>query len=128
MKWKHKYSQLQLCYGGGLVAKSCLTLATCWTVACQAPLSMVYPRQKYRSRLPFLFPGDLLDPGIEPVSLALQVDSFAIKPPEKLHSQLWKILILTSLSTNKVKGLKCHIAITTKYTIISCKKMLSGSF
>ena len=76
---------------------------------------MVYPRQKYRSRLPFLFPGDLLDPGIEPVSRALQVDSFAIKPPGKLHSQLWKILILTSLSTNKVKGLKCYIAITTKY-------------
>ena len=26
--------------GGGLVAKSCPTLATPWTVACQAPLSM----------------------------------------------------------------------------------------
>ena len=26
--------------GGGLVAKLCLTLATSWTVACQAPLSM----------------------------------------------------------------------------------------
>ena len=26
--------------GGGLVAKSCLTLATPWTVARQAPLSM----------------------------------------------------------------------------------------
>ena len=26
--------------GGGLVAKLCLTLATPWTVACQAPLSM----------------------------------------------------------------------------------------
>ena len=29
------------CFGdGGLVAKMCLTLATPWTVACQAPLSM----------------------------------------------------------------------------------------
>ena len=26
--------------GGGLVAKSCLTLVTPWTVACQAALSM----------------------------------------------------------------------------------------
>ena len=26
--------------GGGLVSKSCLTLVTPWTVACQAPLSM----------------------------------------------------------------------------------------
>ena len=32
---------MQLCKGcGGLVAESCLTLATLWTVACQAPLSM----------------------------------------------------------------------------------------
>ena len=28
------------CGGGGLVAKSCLTLATPWTAACQAPLSV----------------------------------------------------------------------------------------
>ena len=26
--------------GGGLVTKLCLTLATPWTVACQAPLSV----------------------------------------------------------------------------------------
>ena len=32
---------------GGLVAKSCTTLATPWTVAHQAPLSMEFPRQKY---------------------------------------------------------------------------------
>ena len=29
--------------GGGLVTKSCLTLATPWTVAHQAPLSMDFP-------------------------------------------------------------------------------------
>ena len=28
------------CGGGGLVAKSCLTLATPWIIACQAPLFM----------------------------------------------------------------------------------------
>ena len=32
---------------GGLVAKSYLTLVTPWTVACQAPLSMGFPRQEY---------------------------------------------------------------------------------
>ena len=32
---------------GGLVAKSCPTLATPWTVACQAPLSMGFSRQEY---------------------------------------------------------------------------------
>ena len=31
--------------GGGLVTQSCLTLATPWTVACQAPLSMRFPMQ-----------------------------------------------------------------------------------
>ena len=38
--------------GGGLVAKSCLTLATSWTVACQASLSMGFSRQEYWSGLP----------------------------------------------------------------------------
>ena len=32
--------------GGGLVTKSCLTLETPWTVACQAPLSMGFSRQE----------------------------------------------------------------------------------
>ena len=40
-----------------------------WTVALQAPLSMGFSRQEYWSGLPFPPPGDLPDPGIEPVSL-----------------------------------------------------------
>ena len=43
--------------------------ATLWTVACQAPLSMGFPRQEYWSGLPFPSPGDLPDPGIKPTSL-----------------------------------------------------------
>ena len=61
--------------GGGLVAKLCLTLATPWTVAHQAPLSMGFSRQEYWSGLPFPSPGDLPNLGIEPRSLALQEDS-----------------------------------------------------
>ena len=38
---------------GGLVAKSCPTLVTPWTVACQGPLSMGFPRKEYWSGLPF---------------------------------------------------------------------------
>ena len=52
--------------GGGLVAKSCLTLVTPWTVVCQGPLSMVFSRQEYWSGLPFPSPEDLPNPGIEP--------------------------------------------------------------
>ena len=48
--------------GDGLVAKSCLTLATPWTISCQAPLSMGFSRQEYLSGLPFPSPVDLLDP------------------------------------------------------------------
>ena len=43
--------------------------ATLWTIACQAPLSMGFPRQEYWSGLPWPPPGHLLDPGIEPASL-----------------------------------------------------------
>ena len=61
--------------GGGLVAKLCPTLATPWTVARQAPLSMEFSRQEYCSGLPFPSPGDLPYPGIKPRSPALQVGS-----------------------------------------------------
>ena len=44
-------------------------------VACKAPLSMGFSRQKYWSGLPFPAPGDLSDPGINPRSPALQADS-----------------------------------------------------
>ena len=45
--------------------------ATLWTVAHQAPLSMGFFRQEYWSGLTFSPLGDLLHPGIEPVSPAL---------------------------------------------------------
>ena len=71
-------------YGdGGLVAKSCLTLTTPWTVARQSPLPMGFLRQGYWSRVPFPSPGDLLDWGIEPKSPALQADSLPTEPPGK---------------------------------------------
>ena len=40
--------------------------ATPWTVACQAPPSMGFPRQEYWSGLPFPSPGDLPNPGLKP--------------------------------------------------------------
>ena len=63
----------------GLVAQSCPTLATPWTVARQAPLSMGFSRQEYWSGLPFPSPGDLPDPGIKPRSPALPADSLPIE-------------------------------------------------
>ena len=40
-----------------------------WTGAHQAPKSMGFSRQGYWSGLPFSYPGDIPNPGIEPTSL-----------------------------------------------------------
>ena len=68
-------------------------LATPWTVACQAPLSMGFLRQEYWNGLPFLTPGDLPSSGIEPasfVSPALTGRFFTTAPPVK--NLLWDFL------------------------------------
>ena len=60
----------------------CLTLLQP-IVARQAPPSMGFSRQECWSGLPFPFLGDLPDPGIEPRSPALQVDSLLSELPGK---------------------------------------------
>ena len=39
---------------------------------------MGFPRQEYWNGLPFSSPGDLLNPGVKPMSLALRVDSLPL--------------------------------------------------
>ena len=56
---------------------------TPWTIAGQPPVSLGFPRQEYYSGVPFPSPGDLPDPGIEPVSPALAGKLLTIEPPEK---------------------------------------------
>ena len=61
---------------------SCVQLlATLWTIAPQAPLSMEFSRQEYWSGVPLPYAGDLLKPGIEPVSSALAGGFFTTIPP-----------------------------------------------
>ena len=83
--WIPGYGEL----GGGLVTKSCWTLATPWTVAYQAPLSMGFFRQEFWGGLPFPSLGDLPNPGIKPRSPALQADSL----PTELSLLMGKILL-----------------------------------
>ena len=74
-------------------ALSCDSFVAPWTGARQASLSMGFSRQEYWSGLPFPLPGDLPDPGIEPVSLmspALAGGFFATEPPGKPHGRLGK--------------------------------------
>ena len=72
---------------------SCIRLCVIlWTVAHQAPLSMGFSRKEYWSVLPCPPPGDLPDPGIEPVPLkssAFEGGFFTTSVPEKpTHSLL----------------------------------------
>ena len=53
----------------------CLTLCDSMGCSPQAPLSVEFSRQEYRSGWPSPSPGDLPDPGIEPTSPTLQADS-----------------------------------------------------
>ena len=86
------------------VAQSCFTLSTPWTVVHQVPLSMEFSRQEHWSGFPFLSPGDLPDPGIEPASpasLVLTGRFFTTEPPWKPHltfDHLLKGLISNSVT------------------------------
>ena len=74
-KWKENIWKV-------LVAQSCPTLCSPMNcVACQAPLSVEFPRQEYCSSLPS--PGNPPDSGIEAGSPALQVDTLPSEPPGK---------------------------------------------
>ena len=44
---------------------SCVQLFHPWTVVCQGPLSMGFPRQEYCNGLSFPSSGDLPNPGIK---------------------------------------------------------------
>ena len=46
----------------------CDPFVTPWSVVCQAPLSIAFPKQEYWSGLPFLSLGDSSQSRIEPAS------------------------------------------------------------
>ena len=77
-----------------LIAKSCLTLVTPWTVAHQAPLSMGFPRQENWNGWPFPSPGDLSDPGIELLSPVLEGDILSTGQPENLFETICLAYVL----------------------------------
>ena len=75
------------CY---IVTKSCQTQGL---AAHLAPLSMGFPRQEHWSGLPFPSPGDLPDPGAEPMTPALAGRFFITKPPGKPKDAINKMQI-----------------------------------
>ena len=81
-------------------AQSCSRVclfATPWTVAHRALLSMEFSRQEYWSGLPFPPPGDLPDPGIEPISLEFQVVFFFFFTTEPTGKPRGGILLFKKL-------------------------------
>ena len=84
---------------------------TPWTVAHQAPLSVVFPRQEYWNGLPFPAPGEFPDPGIEPtflVSPALANGFFTTAPSGE---PLVIILLLSYVLAERLvgQGLNLHL-------------------
>ena len=68
-----------------------------FTVAHEAPPSMGFSRQEYCSALPFPSPGDLPNPGIEPVSPASIPAGrfFTAEPPGKPERERERTLKMT---------------------------------
>ena len=64
------------------------SFSTPWTAVHQAPLSMGFPREEYRSGLPSPSPGDLPNPQTEPPFPAWQADSFPLSHQGSLTTYL----------------------------------------
>ena len=72
------------------------------TAALQSPLSTEFSREEYWSGLPFPTPGNLTNPGIEPMSLgspALAGKVFTIKSPRKPPEEIKSVLKLGYLES-----------------------------
>ena len=105
--------------------------ATPWTVPCQAPLSTGFLSQEYWSRLLFSTPGDLPDPGIEPMSLRLlhwPVDSL---PLHRLGSPFCTRGDSKYLRLYGLHGLCCNnstAVVGWKWPQTICKRMGVATF
>ena len=79
-----------------MCAQPCLTLSvTPWTVACQAPLSVGFPRQEYWRGLPLLSPGDLPDPGEDLISCLPHTGRRTLS-----HCTTWKVQTCADFAAN----------------------------
>ena len=72
-----------MCCGCYLVTKSCLTLATQWTVAHQGPLIHGISQARILEQVAIFSPGNLPDPGIKSTFPALAGRFFTTEPPGK---------------------------------------------
>ena len=96
-----------------------------WTIAPQHPLSWGFSRHECWSPLPFLFPEDLSDPGMEPATpakfLTLQADFLNSEPQGKPGESTGDLLKLQS--PGQVPGKLDH-----KDSYRACSKSISALF
>ena len=99
---------------------SCVWLfATPWMAVCQAPPSIRFSRQEYWNGLPFPSPGDLPDPGTEPMSSACPAlaGRFSTtvppgKPPSKWSKFFFlKITLHFTLLNKRVDKLRMDVCL-----------------
>ena len=83
------------------------------TIVLQAPLSMGFSSQEYWSSRPCPSTGDLPDPGTEPRSSELWVDSLPSEPPRKTSFSLYfKYLVFKVKWVLSNSGLFSHITLS----------------
>ena len=95
---------------------------TPWAVARQAPLAMGFSRQEYWSELPFPPPGDIPDPGIEPMYPALAGGFFTTEPPGKPN--LWKSPKYSGLTHQLSRGTIMILPTMNQVSQVSTTDML----
>ena len=93
------------------------SFVTPWTVAHQAPLSMVFPRKEYWCGLPFPPRGVLPDVGIKPTSPALAARFFTT-------STTWEALLLLGHTSSSLKG----SFLSSHYLSIFCPQTLPSHY
>ena len=89
--WNVKRKEILNIHARAKSLQSCRFCAPLWTAAHQAPLSVGFSRQEYWSGLLCCPPGDLPDPGIEPLSLsfpALEGRFFTTNSMD-IHTTFW---------------------------------------
>ena len=134
--WAHPNDLILTCVYVCQLLSSVLLFAIPWTVARQAPLSTGLYRHEYWSEWPFPSPGDLLNPGIEPMSPELQADSLPSEAPGKPRLDL--LICKDSISkygdTHRQWGLGLPYLLggwgqsSTRNTQLICKKHVKISF
>ena len=93
-----------------------------WTVAHQAPLSMGFLRQEYWKGLPFPSAADLPDPGIEPVSPELQVDSLPLSHLGTRGKQTTWVLIRVAMPRTFKQGTGNEKEMKTNHLLVITMK------